>query len=71
MEPLAVVESLPTVAVTAPPPDCHPVHVYIARLGSGSRRTMREAPNIVASILTGGKFDAENLGKNILDGSMF
>jgi len=33
----------------------------IARLGSGSRRTMGEALNIIASILTGSKFDAENL----------
>jgi hypothetical protein len=61
MEPLALIESLPPVAVTALPPDRHPVHVYIARLGSGSRRTMREALNIIASILTGGKCDAENL----------
>jgi site-specific recombinase XerD len=61
MEPLAVIESLPPDAVTALPPDRHPVHVYIARLGSGSRRTMREALNIIAAILTDGKCDTENL----------
>src|SRR6202795_891280 len=61
MESLTVIESLPPAAVTALPPDRHPVHVYIARLGSGSRRTMREALNIIAAVLTGGKCDAENL----------
>jgi integrase/recombinase XerC len=61
MEHLAVIKSFPPVAVAALPPDRHPVHVYIARLGSGSRRTMREAVNIIAAILTGGKCDAEDL----------
>lgn len=61
MEPLAVIDSVLPAAVSAIPPDRHPVHVYIARLGSGSRRTMREAVNIIAAILTGGKCDAENL----------
>src|SRR5277367_2215431 len=60
METLTVIESLPP-AVAGLPPDRHPVHVYIARLGSGSRRTMREALNIIAAVLTGGKCDAENL----------
>jgi site-specific recombinase XerD len=61
MAPLAVIESLPPVAAATLPRDRHPVHVYIARLGSGSRRTMREALNIIAAILTGGRCDAENL----------
>ncbi len=62
METLAVIESLPTVAATtALPPDRHPIHVYIARLGSGSRRTMREALNIIAAILMGGNCGAETL----------
>jgi site-specific recombinase XerD len=41
------------------PPDRHPAHVYIARLGSGSRRTMSEALNTVARILTSGRADLE------------
>ncbi len=61
MGPLAVIEALPLVVAAAPTPDRHPVHVYIARLGSGSRRTMREALNIIAAILTGGKCDVDNL----------
>jgi site-specific recombinase XerD len=40
-------------------PDRHPAHVYIARLGSGSRRTMTEALNTIARILTGGRADLE------------
>jgi site-specific recombinase XerD len=43
------------------PPDLHPAHVYIARLGSGSRRTMSEALNTIAALLTNGKADAETL----------
>jgi hypothetical protein len=61
MDSLAVIESLPPAAAATLPPDRHPVHVYIARLGSGSRRTMREALNIIATVLTGGKCNAENL----------
>jgi len=61
MESLVVIESLPPVAAAALPPDRHPVHVYIARLGSGSRRTMREALNTIAAILTNRKSDAETL----------
>ena len=61
MDSLAVIESLPPSAAATLPRDRHPVHVYIARLGSGSRRTMREAVNIIAAILTDGKCDAENL----------
>src|SRR5689334_18456509 len=34
--------------------DRHPAHVYISRLGPGSRRTMTEAVNIVASLVSGG-----------------
>ena len=32
-----------------------------SRLGSGSRRTMREALNVIAAVLTEGKREAENL----------
>ncbi len=39
----------------------HPAEVYLAGLGSGSRRTMREALNCVASMLTNGTCDALTL----------
>lgn len=58
---LIVVDSPLPVAGAALPPDRHPAHVYIARLGSGSRRTMREALNGIAALLTNGKSDAETL----------
>jgi site-specific recombinase XerD len=61
MDSLAVIESLPPAGAATLPHDRHPVHVYIARLGSGSRRTMREAVNVIAAILTDGKCDSENL----------
>lgn len=41
------------------PPVRHPAHVYLARLGSGSRRTMSEALNTIARMLTGGRADLE------------
>lgn len=41
------------------PPDRHPAHVYLARLGSGSRRTMSEALNVIAKIVTSGRADLE------------
>src|ERR1035438_9057506 len=43
------------------PPDRHPAHVYIARLGSGSRRTMSEALNTIAAIITTGRADMEKM----------
>ena len=39
----------------------HPAEVYLAGLGSGSRRTMREALNAIASLLTNGSCDALTL----------
>lgn len=39
----------------------HPAEVYLAGLGEGSRRTMREALNAISSLLTGGNSDASTL----------
>ncbi len=50
-------------AITLRPlaPDRHPGHVYIARLGSGSRRTMVEALNVIAKLVTSGRADLETM----------
>uniref|UniRef100_UPI0030D99FC9 tyrosine-type recombinase/integrase n=1 Tax=Brasilonema sp. UFV-L1 TaxID=2234130 RepID=UPI0030D99FC9 len=39
----------------------HPAEVYLASLGEGSRRTMREALNAIAQLLTNGTCDASTL----------
>ena len=49
------------VALAPLQPDRHPAAVYLAGLASGSRRTMRQALDSIASLLTDGRADAETL----------
>jgi len=61
-EPLPALAEAPALTVaTALPPDRHPAAVYIASLAPGSRRTMRQALDVIAGLLTGGCADAETL----------
>ncbi|RME56929.1 MAG: integrase [Deltaproteobacteria bacterium] len=43
------------------PVDRHPAAVYLARVSRGSRRTLRQALETIACLLTGGRVDAEGL----------
>jgi hypothetical protein len=51
-----------SLALTEPVPlTMHPAEVYLNSLGEGSRRTMREALNAIAQLLTNGSCDASTL----------
>ena len=50
---------VPTTKTGATPADRHPGFVYLASLASGSRRTMRQALDVMAGIVSGGVLDAE------------
>jgi integrase/recombinase XerD len=58
---LALAQDLALVAARVESPDRHPAAVYLAGLAPGSRRTMRQALDTVAGILTGAQADAEAL----------
>jgi len=58
---LAPAQDLALVAVEALSPDRHPAAVYVSSLAPGSRRTMRQALDVVAGLLTSGQATAETL----------
>src|SRR5436309_1914486 len=59
--PLAGDEAHALVAREACPADGHAAAIYLAGLAPGSRRTMRQALDVIAGLLTGGRADAETL----------
>jgi site-specific recombinase XerD len=56
----------PLVLAVEAPADRHPAAVYLARLAPGSRRTMRAALDLVATMLTSGAADAQTLDWSVL-----
>ncbi len=63
---LAAVQSQELLAGGQVSADQHPAAVYIARLAPGSRRTMREALDTIAVILSGRASNAESLPWHLL-----
>jgi len=62
-----VASEAPHLVVLDPaPPEEHPAAVYLAHLATGSRRTMREALDTMAGLLTGGHADAQTLDWGLL-----
>ena len=60
--PLAVpIEPRALLRVEALPSERHPAAVYLASLGSGSRRTMRQSLGVIAQVVSGGRADIRSL----------
>jgi len=57
----ALIEPRALLRIEALPVERHPAAVYLASLGSGSRRTMRQSLGMIASLLSGGRADVRSL----------
>jgi hypothetical protein len=55
------IEGRALVLATSPPLDQHPAAVYLAGLSEGGRRTMRQALDRIAELVSGGQTDALGL----------
>ena len=53
--------ALPATKTAQVSDDRHPAFVYLASLSPGSRRTMRQALDVVAGIVSGGALNAETM----------
>ncbi|HMN14198.1 MAG TPA: hypothetical protein PKD55_17930 [Bellilinea sp.] len=60
-DPITQYEANELTAVTTIPADQQPALVYLAGLAPGSRRTMRQALDVMAGILTSGQCDHRTL----------